>query len=405
MNQSNPQTVYSEYRCLWNSFGLNATATHREGSLFVSAFDVDARKAGCSLRWLTEIIARLNCAVSEYGDHGGPAQLRHEICECENVRTATQVTAANVLITQSATSALFVILHYLSQANSLPTIAIHCPTYYAVQAVASSLRCQTICFDRNTMSLGDTVAQCREASAFVVTNPTFPDGVYISPDDLESAVTITRTRGQMLVIDEAFIYVPLIPNPPIYQCLNEEHVVRVRSFSKMWGFSALRGGCIFASPRHFLPLAESAELVYCRTNKLTNDIYTALFRLHKQLGSFDTNDDELVTSYRNDWQRHVDALRNTLDVVTVVSKRHGILTRKTEAGFSTQVECPGQRLGERWYDFVKVLAKEHQMMVHLDNVLANAQTGCNGRIRLSLGLTPAEMERAINSIAAAAQVG
>jgi cobalamin biosynthesis protein CobC len=113
------------------------------------------------------------------------------------------------------------------------------PTY-AEHVRAAALAGHAACEILNLGAIGD-------AGLVVVTNPNNPDGRLFARNDLIGVAKSLRSRGGLLVVDEAFMDV----GPPGASLAGEiarDNIVVLRSFGKFFGLAGLRLGFALATP-------------------------------------------------------------------------------------------------------------------------------------------------------------
>lgn len=85
----------------------------------------------------------------------------------------------------------------------------------------------------------ETFAEFGDALLVVVVNPNNPDGRVTSRDDLLSLAEKQRTKGGILVVDEAFMDVGP-EDASVADCIEQAPIVVLRSFGKFFGLAGLR---------------------------------------------------------------------------------------------------------------------------------------------------------------------
>jgi cobalamin biosynthetic protein CobC len=124
--------------------------------------------------------------------------------------------------------------------------AILAPTYNE-HARAARLAGHSVIETREPAALGD-------ADLAIVTNPNSPDGRLIEREALLALAAKLRTRGGVLVVDEAFMDV----GPPGFSLAGDVgrgNIVVLRSFGKFFGLAGLRLGFALLDPPSAVRLA------------------------------------------------------------------------------------------------------------------------------------------------------
>ena len=94
----------------------------------------------------------------------------------------------------------------------------------------------------------------------VLLNPNNPIGNVYTEDELEKVIEKTKKVGAIVIIDEAYHY--FYPNTFLKYALNEENVVLLRTFSKLFSIAACRLGIV---------ISNSQIIHYVKNVKLTFD--------------------------------------------------------------------------------------------------------------------------------------
>ena len=81
----------------------------------------------------------------------------------------------------------------------------------------------------------------------VLLNPNNPIGNVYTEDELEKVIEKTKKVGAIVIIDEAYHY--FYPNTFLKYALNEETVVLLRTFSKLFSIAACRLGVVISNPQ------------------------------------------------------------------------------------------------------------------------------------------------------------
>lgn len=95
----------------------------------------------------------------------------------------------------------------------------------------------------------------------VLTNPNNPVGNAYNEAELKRIIEKTKAVGAVLVVDEAYHY--FHTGTALELALKEEHVIVLRTFSKLFSIAALRIGIVIGHP---------ALVQYVRQGKLTFDV-------------------------------------------------------------------------------------------------------------------------------------
>jgi cobalamin biosynthesis protein CobC len=113
------------------------------------------------------------------------------------------------------------------------------PTYAEHMRVAALV-------GHSAMEVGD-IGQLEDADLAVVVNPNNPDGRLVTKDALLALAHALRSRGGLLVVDEAFMDVAS-PDASLAGELVHGNIVVLRSFGKFYGLAGVRLGFALAAP-------------------------------------------------------------------------------------------------------------------------------------------------------------
>jgi cobalamin biosynthetic protein CobC len=98
----------------------------------------------------------------------------------------------------------------------------------------------------SVMEVGD-IAQLEDADLAIVVNPNNPDGRIVTKSALLALADKLRSRGGLLVVDEAFIDVACL-DASLAGELARGNIIALRSFGKFFGLAGLRLGFALAAP-------------------------------------------------------------------------------------------------------------------------------------------------------------
>ena len=93
----------------------------------------------------------------------------------------------------------------------------------------------------------------------VLLNPNNPIGNVYTEDELEKVIEKTKKVGAIVIIDEAYHY--FYPNTFLKYALNEENVVLLRTFSKLFSIAACRLGVVISNPQ-IIHYVKNAKLTF-----------------------------------------------------------------------------------------------------------------------------------------------
>ncbi|MBS0418188.1 MAG: pyridoxal phosphate-dependent aminotransferase [Proteobacteria bacterium] len=175
-----------------------------------------------------------------YAEHRGSRRLRELI-----VADEPRLSAADVLITAGAATALFIVSTALLGASDhlvvvRPNYATNLET---PRAIGCSIRFIDLKFEAGFRLDLDAVAAAitPQTRLVSVTCPHNPSGVMFTADELQRLVALTAARGCYLLVDET--YRDLSYDAPLPQAASlGQHVIGVSSLSKAYGIPGIRIG-------------------------------------------------------------------------------------------------------------------------------------------------------------------
>jgi aspartate/methionine/tyrosine aminotransferase len=180
-----------------------------------------------------------------YNEHRGSEPLRSLI-----VDGITGLSSADVLITEGAAGALFIISTSLLSAKDhlvvvRPNYATNIETPRAIGCDISFL---DLSFDHDfKLDIAALRALIRpETKVISITCPHNPTGVMLSEAELKQIVEVAKDNGSYLVVDETYRDLSLDTVLPLAASLGS-HVISVSSLSKAYGVPGIRLGWLITS--------------------------------------------------------------------------------------------------------------------------------------------------------------
>jgi len=180
-----------------------------------------------------------------YNEHRGSVQLRKLIVE-----GVANLSVADVLITEGAAGALFIISTALLSARD--HLVVVRPNYATNIETPRAIGCEISFLD---LSFDDgfrlDIAALRalvrpETKVISITCPHNPTGVMLSESELKQVADLAKENGSYLVVDETYRDLSLDTVLPIAASLGP-HVVSVSSLSKAYGVPGIRLGWLITS--------------------------------------------------------------------------------------------------------------------------------------------------------------
>lgn len=200
-----------------------------------------------------------------YGSHRGKDELRKLIAKeyfSEDIN--------NVLLTQGAASALFIIHTTLLKANDEiivlhPNYATNLETPYAIGCKIKPVELK---FEKQfNLKSEDVLSKITNRTKLVsLTNPHNPTGKIFSADVLGNIISYCTKRKIFILVDETYKDIPF-PNY-VHQVLNDSSfLIRVSSLSKAYGVPGIRIGWIYSSNNSLMEkfLAAKEQIVICNS--------------------------------------------------------------------------------------------------------------------------------------------
>jgi aspartate/methionine/tyrosine aminotransferase len=198
-----------------------------------------------------------------YNEHRGSEPLRNLI-----INGAAGLSAADVLITEGAAGALFIVSTALLSANDhlvvvRPNYATNIETPRAIGCDISFL---DLSFEQEfRLDIAALRALVRpETKVISITCPHNPTGVMLSEAELKEVVDLARNNGSFLVVDETYRDLSMDSTLPLAASLGP-HVISVSSLSKAYGVPGIRLGWLITSNPQLqeLFLAAKEQITIC----------------------------------------------------------------------------------------------------------------------------------------------
>ncbi|MET0535660.1 MAG: pyridoxal phosphate-dependent aminotransferase [Steroidobacter sp.] len=197
-----------------------------------------------------------------YNEHRGSEALRTLIAA-----DAANLTAADVLVTSGAATALFIVAtSLLSPADHLVVVR---PNYATNLETPRAIGCHIsfldVTFERGFRLDFDQLAAAitPRTKIISVTCPHNPSGIIFTEDELRRLVELARSKGCYLLVDETYRDLSFDGALPLAASLGE-HVISVSSLSKAYGVPGIRIGWLITRDqdlqRTFLAAKEQISL-------------------------------------------------------------------------------------------------------------------------------------------------
>jgi aspartate/methionine/tyrosine aminotransferase len=217
-------------------------------------------------RRISDINANLSDLVLNYGDHRGMHELRNLICE-----NSHQIDAKNVLVTQAAAMALFVINSSLLTASD--HLIVLRPNYATNIETPRAIGCEISYIDL-TFDAGYSI-DIELVKSFIksntklisITTPHNPTGTVIPENTIEEIIKIAEEHNCYLLIDETYRELNFQTKLKPYYAEKSSKVISVSSISKAYGFPGLRIGWIICKDAGLMNLflAAKEQIIICNS--------------------------------------------------------------------------------------------------------------------------------------------
>lgn len=179
-----------------------------------------------------------------YAEHRGNPRLRELIAADQ-----PQLSAADVLITGGAATALFIVsTSLLSAADHLVVVRPNYATNLETpRAIGCSIELIDLRFEANfRLDFHELAAAITPRTRLVsVTCPHNPSGVMLTEEELRRLVALTESKGCYLLVDETYRDLSFDGPLPLAATLGQ-HVISVSSLSKAYGIPGIRTGWLIS---------------------------------------------------------------------------------------------------------------------------------------------------------------
>jgi aspartate/methionine/tyrosine aminotransferase len=198
-----------------------------------------------------------------YNEHRGSEPLRNLIID-----GAAGLSAADVLITEGAAGALFIVsTALLSPKDHLVVVRPNYATNIETpRAIGCDISFLDLSFDQEfKLDIAALRALVRpETKVISITCPHNPTGVMLSEAELKQVVNLARENGSFLVVDETYRDLSMDIALPLAASLGP-HVISVSSLSKAYGVPGIRLGWLITSNPQLqeLFLAAKEQITIC----------------------------------------------------------------------------------------------------------------------------------------------
>ena len=198
-----------------------------------------------------------------YNEHRGSESLRNLIID-----GAAGLSAADVLITEGAAGALFIVsTALLSSKDHLVVVRPNYATNIETpRAIGCDISFLDLSFDQEfKLDIAALRALVRpETKVISITCPHNPTGVMLSEAELRQVVNLARENGSFLVVDETYRDLSMDIALPLAASLGP-HVISVSSLSKAYGVPGIRLGWLITSNPQLqeLFLAAKEQITIC----------------------------------------------------------------------------------------------------------------------------------------------
>ncbi|WP_152656890.1 threonine-phosphate decarboxylase CobD [Oceanobacillus sp. CFH 90083] len=180
-------------------------------------------------------------AINDYPDPHVSA-LMAELAAQENI------PASHLLAGNGAAEVIALVARYLAGSK----IAVIHPAFSEYAAACRNEGCEVVemvlAAPEWNLEVPALADKLQEVKAVFLCNPNNPTGVHYSPEKVEILMEICKKTDTLCIIDEAFY--DFLPEPVTYieTVLHQEHILIIRSLTKMYSIAGLRLGFLAGSP-------------------------------------------------------------------------------------------------------------------------------------------------------------
>ncbi|CAK1358674.1 unnamed protein product [Cercospora beticola] len=242
-----------------------------------------------------------------YNEHRGNESLRKLV-----VQDFPNLNSQNVLITAGAAGALFIIA--TSQLAPTDHLVVVRPNYATNLETPETIGCKITYVDLdfdNSFQIDLHALQSAikgNTKMVSITSPHNPSGTTLSKSDLNEIVSMTRSRGCLLLVDETYRDIHHGTQIPLAASL-DTHVISVSSMSKSFGMPGLRIGWIITQNNTLLENFLAAKEQTSISGSVIDEFIAEqiLFRRHEILASTIAEQKERLQMVQ-DWMQTEDLL-------------------------------------------------------------------------------------------------
>lgn len=200
-----------------------------------------------------------------YGSHRGKDELRQLIAN-----DYTPANPGNILVTQGAAAALFIIHTTLLSANDEiivlhPNYATNLETPFAIGCKINKVELE-FKNDFNLKASGITSKITSKTKLVSLTNPHNPTGKVFNAGEMESIITFCTRKKIFVLVDETYAHIPF-PGYTHRVLKDSPYLIRVSSLSKAYGVPGIRIGWICSGNKSLMEkfLAAKEQMIICNS--------------------------------------------------------------------------------------------------------------------------------------------
>lgn len=228
---------------------------------------------------LSDLGINIHDLVLFYGDHKGKPGLR------ELIAAEIGLTAEDVLVTNGAASALFMIATSLLEKGDHVVVA---KTNYATnietpRAIGADISFLNLRFENNyAIDLDELESLIKPNTKLVsLTYPHNPTGALIDEATLKKIISIIEKHNIFLLFDETYRDMSFAPQLPVAATLSDK-VISVTSMSKSYGLPGIRIGWLVCKNKKLMETLLAAKEQIFITNSVVDEEIAYQYLLNKE---------------------------------------------------------------------------------------------------------------------------